>query len=84
MTIESKFVKKRILRKKLIEKMLFESANIEQISKDYKNFEEVFENLMNKDALIVHRRWDHSIELIKKEHFWWLRSNIIRKRKKDN
>ena len=36
--------------------MSFESANIEQISKDYKNFKKVFKNFMNKDALIAHRR----------------------------
>ena len=36
--------------------MSLESANIEQISKDYKTFERMFENFMNKDALIAHRR----------------------------
>ena len=65
MTIENRFVKKRISRKESIWKMSLESADIEQISKDYKNFEEMFENLINKDALIAHRRWDHSIELMK-------------------
>ena len=44
-----------------------ESADIEQISKDYKNFEKMFENLINKDALIVYWKWDHSIELIKEK-----------------
>ena len=68
MTIENKFVKKRIFRKKLIWKISFESANIEQISKDYKNFEKMFENFMNKDALVAHRRWNHSIELMKEKN----------------
>ena len=36
--------------------MSFESADIEQIPKNYQNFEEMFENFMNKDALIAHRR----------------------------
>ena len=67
MTIENKFVKKRILRKELIWKMSLESADIEQISKNYKNFEKVFKNFMNKNALIAYRRWDHSIEFIKRK-----------------
>ena len=36
--------------------MSLESADIKQISNDYKNFEKMFENFMNKDALIAHRR----------------------------
>ena len=56
MTIENKFVKKRIFRKESIWKMSLESVDIEQILKDYKNFEKIFENLMNKDTLIAHRR----------------------------
>ena len=56
MTIESKSAKKKISRKESIWKMSFESADIEQISKDYRNFERMFENLMSKDALIAHRR----------------------------
>ena len=47
--------------------MSLESADIEQISKDYRNFERMFENLMNKDALIAHRRCHHSIEFMKEE-----------------
>ena len=68
MTIEDRSVKKRISRKELIWKMSFESAKIEQISKDYRDFEGVFENLMNKDALVAHRRWDHSIEFMKEKN----------------
>ena len=68
MTIKSKFVKKRISRKKSIWKISLESADIEQISKDYKNFERMFKNLMSKDALIAHRRWDHSIKFIKEKN----------------
>ena len=48
--------------------MSLESADIEQISKDYKNFERMFENFMSKDALVAHRRWDHNIEFIKEKN----------------
>ena len=47
--------------------MSFESADIEQLSKDYKNFEKMFKNLMSKNALIAYRRWDHSIEFMKEK-----------------
>ena len=47
--------------------MSLEFADIEQIPKDYRNFEEMFENFINKNALVTHRRWDHSIELIKEK-----------------
>ena len=47
--------------------MLFESVDIEQISKDYKDFEKMFENFMNKNVLIAHRRWDHNIEFMKEK-----------------
>ena len=63
--------------------MSLESADIEQVSKDYKNFEKIFKNLMNKDALVAHRRWDHSIELIKKKNIFddYLRTLSEKERK---
>ena len=62
--------------------MLFESADIEQVSKDYKDFEKVFKNFMNKDALIVHRRWNHNIKFIKKNTFLMTTSEYYQKKKK--
>ena len=67
MTIENRSVKKRISRKESIWKMSLESADIEQISKDYKDFEKMFENLISKNALVAHRRWNHNIELMKEK-----------------
>ena len=75
-------MKKRIFRKKSIWKISLESADIEQIWKDYKNFEKMFENFMNKDALIAHRRWNYSIEFIKEKNIFDDYVRILSKKEK--